>query len=196
MGETSRVWPAGVFVLLALAAPGARAADVSALFGARVTPIAGLANPVATGDLAGAGEIDEAYLVHVGPATEGKAISADVHVLTRLFGKEAFGATTSGAALAIVMPPPRGTFLVIDPSKDGSGFSDSPSWSDAEALKHPAKLPIHVVKRSSATLKSYPCLRKPPKGDVLMLGTEAGIDIALDWTGATFKTCQNPNDEP
>jgi hypothetical protein len=81
----------------------------------------------------------------------------------------------------------RHMFLITDVRPNG-GYFDTPQWSGSTP-------PISVAKRGSNAFKKFQKQEKRIRNDVLVLGTEAGIDTALYWNGKTFALFQ-PNEEP
>lgn len=187
--------------LAAIAAGTAAGRDlapgVSQLFGDRVEAAAGAKTPLAQGDLDGDGKPDQVFLVSLASGA-GKSVAADVQIIGALFGGHALGAAGGGHGLAIALNGGAKKFLVVDVQAPLSGgFFETPIWTDAAAhWDKTHESPLAIKKRGSADLKGFPCLAKSGKGDVALLGTEAGIAIALAWTGATFKTCEEPGAEP
>jgi hypothetical protein len=179
----------------AIAPCAAQSGGISELFGSRVQAVAGVKSPLAHGDFDGDGADDAAYFVKITPAGADKSLASDVQVV-RLYGGQGLGAGSSGRALAITLKGGAQKFLVIDlQPAPAHGFFDSPPWSEvADWIKAPA--PLRSAKRSSPDLKTYPCLGKLAKSDVLLLQDGAGIDEALAWTGKTFKICVDPTNDP
>ncbi|WP_158817887.1 hypothetical protein [Methylocapsa sp. S129] len=171
----------------------AQSANVSELFGARVEAVAGVKSPLMRGDYDGDGKADAVYFVKIAPAGDGKSVASDVHVIS-IYHSEALSAQSSGHGLAIVLNNGQ-KFLAVDFEQGAQGFFDAPSWADIGGWDKTSP-PPHSAKRGSAELKTYPCLGKGTKGDVILLRDEAGIDEALAWTGKTFKMCVDPNNDP
>jgi hypothetical protein len=195
-GDAARAFAALLFSLATIAPCAAQSVGVSEAFGARVQPAAGVKSPLAHGDFDGDGVDDAAYFVKITPAAADKSIASDVRIVN-LYGGAALNAGSSGHALAITLKGGAQKLLIVDLEAESvRGFFDSPSWSDP-ANWTKSQTPLSTAKRSSAELKGYPCLGKlPAKSDVLMLLDAAGIDEALVWTGKTFKTCVDPNNDP
>lgn len=143
----------------------AGAASAAPIFGASVN----IRQTVGTGDFDGDGKADTLYLVSTAPG----APAGDVTAIGSLFGSPAHGPQKT--ALAIAMGNGR-KFLV----EDGDFFT-TPIWSAA-------KPPLGIARRG--TFKGF-----RQRGDVVVLGTEAGIDTALYWDGKSFALFQ-PNQEP
>ena len=181
------------FFVATVAPSAAQSASVSDLFGSRVTAVAGIKSPLLRGDYEGDGTADAVYFVQIAPSAPGKVVANDVHVVS-LYDSEQLSAKSTGHGLAIVLKDGAEKFLAVDFAEGAAGFFDSPSWADVAGWG--ASPPLHSAKRNSADLKTYPCLGKGIKGDVILLTDEAGIDEALAWTGKTFKICVDPNNSP
>ncbi len=67
-------------------------------------------------------------------------------------------------------------------------FFSSPIWQEK-------KLPISVVSGDSAKVLIKTFCNSNAKGDLVMLGTEAGINIYIYWDGIEFNVCE-PDEEP
>jgi len=189
------VIPALILLLSAVAAAtpcAAQSANVSDLFGSRVTAVEGIKSPLLHGDYDGDGKVDAVYFVAIAPGDD-KALASDVHAVG-IYDSEPLNAKSSGHGVAIVLKGGTQKFLATDFEQGAAGFFDSPSWAYIKGWG--SSQPLYSAKRSSAELKGYPCLGKRTKGDVIMLSDEAGIDEALAWTGKTFKICVDPNDDP
>ncbi len=173
-------------------------ADVSQLFGDRVTSVAGAATPILRGDFDGDGKLDLAFLVNVAPSKDKKAIASDVSVVDKIFGGQPLGPQSQVHGLAIALSGGAKKFLIVDVETPASGgFFAAPLWTPpASGWDKTHEAPLKSKKRGSEALKGFPCLGKASKGDVILLGTESSVDVALVWTGTTFKKCENPNDEP
>ncbi len=184
--------PLALAALFAAAPACADPQTLQQMFGDRVAAAPGAKTPLAQGDFDGDGQADRIFLVTLAPAA-GKSIAPDVQVVSGLFGGHAPGAGPGGHGLAIALNGGAKKFLVLDVQATLSdGFFEGDIWTVVAAHLSP----LTVKKRGSADLKGFPCLGKAAKGDVALLGTEAGIDIALPWTGTTFKKCVDPTAEP
>lgn len=129
-------------------------------------------------DFDGDGVADSATLVVGGPI----AVSPGVTVISSLWGPKA--KDTKGGALLVRLGKTNRSFLLIDQS----GFFDTPIW-------HQKPLPLEVAKRGSKAFKEFQSQEKRIKNDILVIGTEAGIDTALYWNGKTFALFA-PAEEP
>lgn len=161
---------------LCLVAGAAAADDVSALFGSRVGADARF--KLATADFDGDGKADRLALVSVAAGP----LAKEVTVADRLFGSDASTNRSTKTALAFAMGNGR-EFLVTD--KD---FFATPIWSETP-------VPLSVAKRGSAPFKAFAAQDKHIVHDIVVLGTEAGIDIALYWNGKGFAVFW-PAEEP
>ncbi len=182
---------------VAAASPSAaQSVKLSELFGERVQAVAGVKSPAVRGDFDGDGKADAAYWVTIAPVAGGRTLASDVHVL-RVYDGLALGPQSAGHGVAIVLNDGAQKWLVVSfQSEPNQGFFESPSWSAIASWDKTFPAPLHAAKRLSAALKTYPCLGKATKGDVLLFRDEAGIDEALAWTGKTFKTCVDPDNDP
>ena len=181
--------------LLAGAAPGAVFAqaapagaiapagppDIPALFGNRVKPIPPFGKPFLLGDFDGDGVVDALYLVRILQAGQG-AIALDVTV-SDPWGKKPVADAGEPLALAIVSGQGQRKFLLHD-----ADFFSSPIWSQTE-------LPLKIAKKGSPQFREFQRQAKGIKNDLLVPGTEAGIDIALYWDGKKY-TLFWPKEEP
>ena len=175
--------------LFAIAPVVAKAEDLSALFGSRVTANARFKTPFLTGDFDGDGKPDAAYLVTILPESGQDKLAKDVTIVGTAFGREPLGARGEALALAIVQKGGRQKFLLT--GYDGEGVSDffgSPIW---ESLPPP----IDIAKKGSAAFKTFQAEEPGIKHDILVVGTEAGIDTALFWHGQNY-VLFSPAEEP
>jgi hypothetical protein len=165
---------APLVLCVALVAP-ARAGDVSPAFGSRVTAEAGLKTPYLTSDLDGDGAVDEIYLVSVAPASKTMGLSAKTVVLSHFWSSKPLGGRGAKRALAILMGRDKGRFLITGyQGSDVIGFFESPIWGAKEK-------PMSIGKYKGK--------------QALLVGTEAGIDTTLYWTGRSFALFE-PAEEP
>lgn len=173
---------------VAATAAVAQVPEVSALFGTRVTASARFPAPFLTGDLDGDGVPDQVYLVTILPASAQVRFAPDVTVLGRILGQAGLGAHGEDLALAIVQKNGRQKFLLTGYLGDGvSDFFGSPIWQGAPPLK--------LAKRGSPQFRDFQREEKRIRNDILVVGTEAGIDMALYWNGRGYALVQ-PNEEP
>jgi len=161
---------------VALALMGA--APVTLGFGDRAAPVANQPAPYASADFDGDGVADTVTIVSV---TAGKALPGDVTVISNLWHTSWHANQATLRAIAIVLGHRK--FLIAGPD-----YFDSPIWSEKQ-------LPLHVARRGSKAFKEFQTQEKRIRNDILVLGTEAGIDTALYWNGKTFALFE-PNEEP
>jgi hypothetical protein len=183
----------GVLALIAslsVMAPLVSAAqDLSALFGSRVTANARYKAPLFTGDFDGDGTPDAAYLVTILPESAQDKLAGDVTVIGTQFGREPLGSRGEALALAIVQKSGRQKYLLT--GYDGEGVSDffgSPMWGSLPP-------PIDVARRGSKAFRTFQAEEPGIKHDILVVGTEAGIDTALFWNGQSY-VLFSPAEEP
>ena len=163
--------------------------DISTQFGSRVTANARFKAPLFTGDFDGDGTADAAYLVTILPESAQDKLAGDVTVIGTQFGREPLGARGEAVALAIVQKSGRQKFLLT--GYDGEGVSDffgSPIWGRLPP-------PIDIAKRGSKTFQTFQAEEPGIKHDILVVGTEAGIDTALFWNGQSY-VLFSPAEEP
>jgi len=176
--------------LLAGQAPAQAAPnDLPALFGPRVVAPARFPTPVVVGDFDGDGLPDQAYLVTIKAGSATAKLAPDVTVNDKAFGVEPLGENAEDLALAIV--PGSGKNKTLLPGyqgKDSSDFFGSPMWAEA-------KPPLGLAKRGSKIFAEFKHDEKAIRYDVLVVGTEAGIDMALYWTGKGYALFA-PDEEP
>ena len=170
----------GLALLAGLMPASAASDDLPALFGTRVSAAPRFPGPVATGDFDGDGLPDRVYLVKIAPASPSAALAADVVVNWKAFGTKPLGNHGEELAIAIVHGNGKVKTLLTGYNGDGSTeFFGSPIWSEA-------KPPISLAKRGSKTFAEFQRQEKAIRNDVLVAGTEAGIDTALYWTGKGY----------
>ncbi len=184
---------AGCAILLAGLAAGQALAggpdEVSKLFGSRVQANGRFQAPFATGDFDGDGKPDMLYLVTILPQSAGHGLASDVTVIGSLFGQESLGARPENLALAIVQDGGRKKFLLTGYEGEGvTDYFDSPIWQGPTA-------PIRVERRGSIAFEDFRHQDGPIRNDIIVVGTEAGIDTALFWTGRGYALFQ-PAEEP
>jgi hypothetical protein len=168
---------------------GAAPNDLPTLFGPRVAMAKRFPAAVAVGDFDGDGVPDQAYLVAVKPGTATQKLAPDVTVVSKVFGAEPLGA--HGATLALAMVQENGkrkTLLTGYQGKDSTDFFASPMWTSGE-------VPLSLAKRGSKVFADFQRQKKAIRNDVLVVGTEAGIDTALYWTGKGYALF-SPEEEP
>ena len=181
-----------VLLLIGLAAArtvAGPANDVPKLFGARVQANGRFQAPFATGDFEGDGEQDALYLVTILPGSSSGGFAPDVTVIDGLFGQQSLGVRPENLALAIVQEGGRRKFLFTGYQGEGvADYFDSPIWQQSP-------VPIQVAKRGSKTFADFRRQDGKIKNDFIVVGTEAGIDTALFWSGGGYILFQ-PAEEP
>jgi len=145
------------------------AVDIPAQFGNRLKPRAPQAQ--LSGDFDGDGVADTLHVVQVLPRTKQNSIANDV-TISNPWSQHAPGDAAEPLALAIMQGQKK--FLLHD-----AEFFASPIWGQS-------KLPMEVAKKGSAQFRKFQRQAKGIKHDILVLGTEAGIDIALYWDGKKY----------
>ena len=145
--------------------------------------------PFLSGDFDGDETADAVYLVTILPQTAQNKLAEDVTVVGMVFGREPLGARGETLALGIVQKGGRQKFLLT--GYDGEGVSDffgSPIWGSLPP-------PIDIAKRSSKVFQTFQAEEPGIKHDILVVGTEAGIDTALFWNGQNY-VLFSPVEEP
>lgn len=170
-------------------AASAAQSTISQLFGTRVEANDRFTQPYATADFDGDGKPDAVYLVTILPQSAGHEIARDVTVMGKLFGSAPLGAHGEALALAILQGGGKRKFLLTGYQGDGvTSYFESPIWSETP-------LPLAVAKRGSKSFEEFHHQEKRITHDILVVGTEAGIDTALYWTGQSYAWFQ-PVEEP
>jgi hypothetical protein len=108
---------------------------------------------------------------------------------SKLFYSEPLGAHAEKLALAIVLAKGKRKFLIT--GYEGEGVTDffaSPMWSEKS-------VPLSIAKKGSQAWRDFQQQEKRIRNDVLVVGTEAGIDMALYWNGKAFALFE-PSEEP
>ena len=184
-----RILPLILFVVLAAADSLAGGDDLPALFGSRVAASQRFKAPFATGDFDGDGEADSLFLISIQAAGPGQTLNGGVTVQGELFGREALGDRPEGLALAVLFAGGKGKFLLTGYEGEGvAGYFESPIWNEGEP-------PLGVAKRGSESFAAFHRQMPRIEHDIIVVGTEAGIDTALYWTGNSFALFQ-PAEEP
>lgn len=169
---------------------GFAAPSIAELFGSRVTGIARFSSPYARLDFVGDGVADPVYLVSIAHGSSKLTISSDVTVVPDVFGVppgHPLANNSERIALGVVLGRSGRKFLITD-FDNSAHFFDSPIWQEKS-------IPISVATRGSPAQKAFQKQAKSIENDILVLGTEAGIDIALYWNGKNFAVFW-PNEEP
>jgi hypothetical protein len=149
-------------------------------FGGRVTPVSDQHAPFAAADFDGDGVPDTVYVVSV---SAGGALPSEVRTISGLWSSPWRSGVVTKRALAIVLGKTRRKYLIVDPD-----YFDTPIWNDSD-------LPLAVAKRGSKAFKEFQAEEVRIRNDILVAGTEAGIDTALYWNGKTFALFE-PVEEP
>jgi hypothetical protein len=176
---------------LSLAAAGASAAPSLPPFGSRVATIAHFHQPYEVLDFDGDGVPDQLYLVSVAAGSPAATIAKDVTVLSRPLKGEPLGNRAEPLALAIVLGKSGQKYLLTDAMGGTTHFFDQSPGS----IWKQEPFPLSIAKRGSEQFVTFHKQEKQIAHDIVVLGTEAGIDIALYWTGKTF-TVFWPPEEP
>ncbi len=175
--------------VLAMTAAAHAASEISFLFGSRFSIAPGADAPSITADLNGDGAEDRVFLVSIAPASEVNREAAGVTVLSNLWHAKPLGAHGAKRALAIVLGQGGGKFVITDYRGGGvRGYFETPIW-DAKPL------PLGYAKAGGITFLKLADQGMRAEGDIVILGTEAGIDTALYWNGKAFKLFE-PAEEP
>jgi hypothetical protein len=173
-------------VSFATAAP---AANVSSIFGSRVAANARLPAPYLQGDFDGDGDADAVYLVTILPASPKAGFAKDVTVIGDQLGSAPLGNHGETLAIAIQNGTNGRKFLITGYQGDGaSDYFSSPIWGAKP-------LPLTLAKKGSQAFRQFQKQEKRIANDVLVIGTEAGIDTALYWNGSRY-VLFTPNEEP
>jgi len=149
-------------------------------FGDRIAPVANQPAPYASADFDGDGAADTVTVVSV---AAGKVLPGDVTIISNLWHTTSHADQAAKRGLAIVLSKQHRKFLIVSPD-----YFDSPMWSEKQ-------LPLSVAGHGSKAFKEFQAQEKRIRNDILVLGTEAGIDTALYWDGKTFALFE-PDEEP
>ena len=181
----------GASAFLALSGAGTTPAtapqDVSAIFGPRVVENPRFKEPVMIGDFDGDGAPDALYLVTVKPASPTATFAKDVTVVEGLWYSQPLGTHGENVVPAIVFRKSGRKFLLPGHENNSTDFFESPIWS-ADPI------PLSVAVKGSKQFKQFAKADRRIKNDVIVIGTEAGDDTALFWTGKKFAWYEPPGD--
>lgn len=155
-------------------------AELNALFGPAVEAHPLAAAPVATLDLDGDGKPDDVWVVRLLRGGN-DALAAGTRSANPL-GKR--GLARQGEKLALAIRHGTGERWVLHDSE----FFTTPIWQTKP-------LPLEAARRGGKAHRAAVAAGAKPRGDLLLLGTEAGIDIALFWTGNRY-VVNAPKEEP
>ncbi len=183
------LFPAILFAAVLVSQAALSASAVTPLFGSRVSENPRFKAPYLTADLDGDGAADAVYMVSIAAGSPKAVIAPDVTVLPKLFDSQPLGPHAEKLALAIVLAKGQRKFLITGYQGEGvSDFFGSPIWGEKS-------IPLSVAKRGSQAFRDFQKQEKQIRNDVLVIGTEAGIDTALYWNGKGFALFE-PNEEP
>jgi len=161
---------------------GGLAARGASQFGDRIELRSDVHQPFLVGDFDGQGATDKVFLVRIAAASTGKSIAKDV-VVEGFWRPSGIAAEGEPLALLIVNGKSGRAFLI-----HGRSYFDSPIW-------HERQLPLHVAPRGSKAAHVFSKHVRSMRNDVLVLGTEAGIDTAVYFDGLKYALFE-PNEEP
>ena len=182
---------AGVLASPVLAAvgttPGTAPQDVSLIFGSRVAQNPRFKEPVMIGDFDGDGAPDALYLVTVKPASATATFAKDVTVVEGLWYSQPLGNHGENVVPAIVFGKSGRKFLLPGHEDRSTDFFESPIWTQDP-------IPLSVAAKGSKQFKQFAKADKRIKNDIIVIGTEAGDDTALFWTGKKFAWYEPPGD--
>jgi hypothetical protein len=167
--------------------PATAPLGVAQIFGPRVTENPRFKAPVMIGDFDGDGVPDALYLVTVKPAAANASFAKDVTVVEGLWYSQPLGNRGEKLVPAIVFGKTGKKFLLPGHEEAGTDFFESPIWS-ADPI------PLSVAVKGSRQFKQFAKADKRIKNDVIVIGTEAGDDTALFWTGKKFAWYEPPGD--
>jgi len=174
---------AALGVLLCGAAPSSRLSVVQPCAKARAGDTCVLFSNL-TADFDGDGVADMVSIMSRSEGGQFTAGSPNDVVIPALWGKARPYPDQRTAVVEISFGKRHGRFFLLD----YVGYFDTPIWQSKT-------LPIFVAKRGSRQFNEFHAQEKRIKNDILVLGTEAGIDTALYWDGKTFKLFA-PAEEP
>ncbi len=160
-----------VAVVLLFAVPAGAA---SLPFGSRVSNAHGVKAPFLTVDLNGDGVADQVYLVSVSTASKTRVLAPGVTIISKFWSSQPLGDRSAQRAIAIELGKDKGKFLITGYQGEGTAFFDSPVW---EAPDKPLAIGKYKLRNA------------------ILVGTEAGIDTSVYWTGKTFALYE-PIEEP
>lgn len=171
---------ARLFPACAAHAQQATAGDLAVQFGPAVAAHPLAPSPFAELDLDGDGRPDRIWVVRLARGGA-DALAREVR-RANPFGRR--GLAARGEPLALAIRHGSGERWVLH---DGAFFA-SPIWQSAP-------LPLEVAKRGGRRHRDAVAAGAKPRGDLLLVGTEAGIDMALFWDGRAY-VVNAPDEEP
>ncbi len=136
--------------------------------------------PVAA-DLDGDGKPDRIYAVRLQRRAAGDTAHATLRIANP-FGRRSIA--PGGETLALAIAHANGARWIIHDRE----FFATPIWGEPN-------LPLGIARRGSTAHRNLVRQGAKPRGDMLLLGTEAGIDVALYWTGNGYAVFA-PKEEP
>lgn len=145
--------------------------DASAIFGSAGVAAPGYKTPFAA-DLDGDGKPDSVYLLSLTAQNKPAPAESGVTFENPWSGK-ARNTRTGGLAIGVQLAS--GARYVLHDDE----FFASPIWRQA-------KLPLTITRRGSSEHRGFARQSNAVRHDIIVLGTEAGIDIALYWDGKRF----------
>lgn len=155
-------------LLAAWIVPAALAGAPLEEFGSGILTHHALASPIVL-DLDGDGRLDAVRAVRIAP---GARPAPRVHAANPWRGRPL---PARGAPLALAITHASGRRHLLHDAE----FFATPIWGSAP-------LPLEPVRRGSPRYRTLARLAKPAKGDLLLVGTEAGIDLVLYWDGRRY----------
>ena len=165
-------------------APPAKSAETArsarAVFGTFFSEAPNPRSPLAA-DLDGDGKPDEVYALVVRAQGRDDCVMPGV-ALVNPWNAKASSPRGGSAAVGIRLAS-GARFVFHDPE-----FFTSPIWTAKT-------LPLAVIKRGSREHREFTRQAAGLRHDIVVLGTEAGIDIALYWDGKRFQLLQ-PKETP
>ncbi len=143
----------------------------SALFGAAAVEASNNKTPFSA-DLNGDGKPDAVYVLNLTAQAKPAPAESGVTFVNPWNGKPR---SARAATIAIGVQLASGARYVVHDDE----FFASPLWKQA-------KLPVAIARRGSKEHREFARQTNAVRNDVIVLGTEAGIDIALYWDGKRF----------
>lgn len=158
-------------------------ADIAALFGPAVSAHPLAKAPFAELDLDGDGKPDRVWVVRLARGG-GDALAKDTRRANPFAKRGLGGLGGRGETLALAVAHASGERWLVHDSE----FFATPIWQSAP-------LPLEPARRTSKKYREAVAAGAKPRGDLLLLGTEAGIDMALFWNGRSY-VVNAPKEDP